>query len=272
MQSKWIGTAAAIVVALSLSSPALGEPYGEPDPTPPPVPNLVVATASVTAVSSTQWEVAFVTRNASMVKARNTTTAIRKNGSTVLATRYVPALDAGASFADKVRVERSGCYIPVELVADYNTVVVESSESNSRWAIGLSSAACTSLPSYRVKATTFYAADESHWDKAGSDEPYFVFSAVGADGTADTVRSRTFGDVDSGESRTFASTEGCIWTTSCTALRAPFGLGLSVQLWEHDYGDMDDIRAKTAEAFGSEEESPRPASIVNEGSPSLEGS
>jgi hypothetical protein len=92
-------------------------------------------------------------------------------------------------------------------------------------------------PTYKVKMVSFRAADESGRDWLGSDEAYWVVSSVGADGTAKTFRTRTFGDVDSGETRTFGVTEGCIFSTTCGAATAPDGIGLSIQLLEEDDDD-----------------------------------
>ena len=119
-------------------------------------------------------------------------------------------------------------------------------------AVGL---ACTTAapamaaPTYKVKMVSFRAADESGRDWLGSDEAYWVVSSVGADGTAKTFRTRTFGDVDSGETRTFGVTEGCIFSTTCAAATAPDGIGLSIQLLEEDNGDAAAIVAKARDYF-----------------------
>ena len=101
-------------------------------------------------------------------------------------------------------------------------------------------------PRYTVKTLHFRAADESHWDAWGSDEPFWVFSAVGTDGTNRTTRTSDFGDVDSGDTRSFTH---WIWGNSCWGETAPNGIGMSIQLWEHDNGDMASIRNKTKEYF-----------------------
>src|SRR4051812_9044469 len=60
-------------------------------------------------------------------------------------------------------------------------------------------------PTYQVKMVSFSADDESGWDWLGSDEPYFIMSSVGRDGTNQTDRTRVFGDVDSGDTRSFGA-------------------------------------------------------------------
>lgn len=101
-------------------------------------------------------------------------------------------------------------------------------------------------PRYTVKTLHFYAADESHWDRWGSDEPYWIFSAVGGEGTSRTTKTGKFGDVDTGDTRSFTH---WLWGNSCWGETAPEGIGLSIQLWEHDNGDMTAIRDKTKEYF-----------------------
>jgi hypothetical protein len=104
-------------------------------------------------------------------------------------------------------------------------------------------------PQYKVKMLKFTADDESNLDVAGSDEPYFVFSSVGTDGTSATRRSATFGDVDSGDTRPFGSAD-YMWGTKCHGKTAPMGIGYSVELFEHDLGSSEDTRKKVAQYFG----------------------
>lgn len=104
-------------------------------------------------------------------------------------------------------------------------------------------------PTYRVKMLKFRAADESGYDWLGSDEVYWVVSSVGADGTAATFKTRTFGDVDTGETRTFGASEGCAFPTTCGSAVAPDGIGMSIQLIEEDNGDAAAIVAKAASWF-----------------------
>jgi hypothetical protein len=106
-------------------------------------------------------------------------------------------------------------------------------------------------PSYTIKATSFRCVDETGPDWWGSDEPYWIFGST-AGGTASTARSRTFGDIDSGDSATFAPGEGCLWGTDCAPRDFPGGeIGAHIELWEHDYGDPTKIQAGVATAFAA---------------------
>jgi hypothetical protein len=106
-------------------------------------------------------------------------------------------------------------------------------------------------PTYTIKATQFRCNDETGTDFLGSDEPFWIFGSLGA-GTAVTTRSQVFGDVDSGESRTFGSNEGCIWGQNCLPQDFPEGeIGTLIQLWEHDFGDPKKIQAGVAAAFAA---------------------
>jgi hypothetical protein len=57
-------------------------------------------------------------------------------------------------------------------------------------------------PRYKVEAISFRADDESGWDWTGSDEPIWAFHGVSGTGAA-VDSAQEFGDVDTGESRTF---------------------------------------------------------------------
>jgi hypothetical protein len=126
----------------------------------------------------------------------------------------------------------------------------------------LAPAAHAATPQYKVEALSFRAADESGTDKYcipwvgcvdPSDEPYWIYSSVGSDGSATSRKSHVFGDVDTGETRTFSSSERCMFGNLsngvCYGKSAPAGIGLSVQLWEEDDGDASANLAKTAEYF-----------------------
>lgn len=109
---------------------------------------------------------------------------------------------------------------------------------------------------YSIKAVFFEAVDESEWDGDFyfpiSDEPYFIFSSVGTEGTASTTVSRTFDDVDSGETRHFSSSEGCLWGgASCAGATAPVGVGVSIATWESDIGLTENTWDKTRDAFAT---------------------
>lgn len=107
-------------------------------------------------------------------------------------------------------------------------------------------------PRYTIKATSFRCNDRQTDSIFGpSNEPYRIFGSLGG-GTAVTTRSHIFDDVDSGESRTFSSTEGCIWGQNCAAQDLPDGeIGSLIQLWEHDEGNVDKIKAGVAAAFAA---------------------
>lgn len=107
-------------------------------------------------------------------------------------------------------------------------------------------------PRYTIKATSFRCNDRQTDSVFGpSNEPYWIFGSLGG-GSAVTTRSGIFGDVDSGESRNFSSTEGCIWGQNCAAQDLPDGeIGTLIQLWEHDEGNPDKIKAGVAAAFAA---------------------
>lgn len=115
-----------------------------------------------------------------------------------------------------------------------------------------SSGGAVAPPRYVVRAVEFRAIDETNWDGnflfPVSDEPYWVMSSVGEEGTARTKRSGVYGDVDSGETRRLGM---CLWGRlfCLQGQEAPNGIGFSIQLWEHEFGDVNAIREKTRQAF-----------------------
>jgi hypothetical protein len=100
---------------------------------------------------------------------------------------------------------------------------------------------------YVVKVDKFRCGDESGPDWSGSDEPYWVFTAKTDNTPARTTRSQVFGDVDSGDVRRFdtAGNRNVVWPADGTAGGATGPIGLSIQLWEHDQGEPDKVRAVT---------------------------
>ena len=242
------GPAMAGAFAAPASAALPGDDLGT-DPAGPGAPDLRVSAASVTPVSATEWQIAYTVRNdgagpaeASVVTFRNNDTAA------LLAQRSVPSLTAGGSRSETIRITRSSCYVPVRVEADATRTAGDMLTGNNlRWAVG-QSLPCSSLPRYRVKAVSFNAGDESNFDGAGSDEPYWIFNTV-SNGAPVARRSTVFGDVDSGESRNFASTDGCIYGGCTGSAQAPHGLGFSIQLWEKDLGHADQTLYDTAEAF-----------------------
>jgi len=105
---------------------------------------------------------------------------------------------------------------------------------------------------YTIKATKFRCNDRASDAIFGpSNEPYWIFGSLGQ-GSAVTTRSKVFGDVDSGEKRTFDPDDGCIWGQNCSAQDLPNGEVASlVQLWEHDSGNPEKIRKGVEAAFGA---------------------
>lgn len=113
-------------------------------------------------------------------------------------------------------------------------------------------------PRYIVRAAKFVCVDESGVDIFGSDEPYWVFTARGADPNVHTTRSKVFGDVDSGDTRPFASDNGrnVIWPRKGATAGAAGPIALAIQLWEADQGDPSEISEKTERAFDLGAEAP----------------
>jgi hypothetical protein len=123
--------------------------------------------------------------------------------------------------------------------------------------VALSSGAGTPRPTaatsrYSIKATTFRCNDETGADVFGSDEPYWIFGALGGTNPI-TTRSQTFEGVDSGDTFTFPALDGCIWGESgtCAPLTMPEQVGVLVQLWEHDFGDPKAVQKGVAAAFAA---------------------
>ena len=84
-----------------------------------------------------------------------------------------------------------------------------------------------------------------------SNEAYWIFGSTDGDETKAT-RSSVFGDVDSGESRNFAATDGILWGLNGAAQALPDGeVGALISLWEHDEGDPKEIQAGVAAAFAA---------------------
>jgi hypothetical protein len=108
-------------------------------------------------------------------------------------------------------------------------------------------------PRYTVRAVRFVAVDESGPDRLGSDEPFWVFTAADPNGEVHTVRSRVFGDVDSDETRTFASenSRNVVWPEKGDTNGSSGPIALTIQLWEQDQGDLDGIAKKTELAFAA---------------------
>jgi hypothetical protein len=60
---------------------------------------------------------------------------------------------------------------------------------------------------YVVMPHTMHCHDETHWDWMGSDETFFVFRDPVSQSA---VKTATFGNVDSGDTRPFSQANGCV--------------------------------------------------------------
>jgi CARDB len=243
------------IAALALAGVAGAVPpcCHEPPPPPPPPPpraNLVISEGTVTAVGSDQWQVSYTVSNRGNASAPSFYVDTHQNGTTLLRSSAQASLAAGASRSETMTFPRtSNCYLPVRFTADSHGNVAESSEyDNVRWAVGQTGSTCATLPRYQVKAVSFHANDETGWDWAGSDEPYWIFSGVGEPGTALTTTSHVFGDIDTGDTASFGSIEGCLYL-NCSGGKAPSGMGFNVELWEEDLGYSNDTLNAAAEGF-----------------------
>ena len=233
---------ATAVGALSAPAGAMDDTSGDPQP-------IDRADLSVTALSVTDaqsaWSIRYTVANKGSKAAPSTTVGI--SGAGVAATRGVPALGIGASHTATFQVPiTADCSVVVYATADSGRIVPEHNESNTRQAYGTRT---TCPPRYRVTAYSFTAVDESGVDGSGSDEPFWTFNAVSTGGTATSTRSPVFGGVDTGETYWFWNQ--CIFGCSgATAGQlAPDGIGMSIQAWEKDLGNVDQIYYDIADAF-----------------------
>jgi len=220
-------------------------------PLPPPKPNLVIGSASVAAYGTSEWELRYtVTNRGNAGTSTFFHVTAQQSGSILLKDTLYTSLAAGASRSETIHVPRNNaCYVSVRFSADPTHAVPESNEyDNDRWAVGVLSPTCATQPRYTVKAVSFHAYDETGIDWLGSDEPYWTFNSVGVDGTALSTKSRTFGDVDTGDTVNFGATEGCLYL-ACSGGPAPTGMGFSIQLWEHDLGSESQTLATIADYF-----------------------
>jgi hypothetical protein len=104
---------------------------------------------------------------------------------------------------------------------------------------------------YVMTAEKFRCGDESGLDFLGSDEPFWVFTGKDSSGNVNTHRSKTFGNVDSGDTRDFDSANGAnvIWPKK-GATRGDTGpIAVTVQVWERDQGNPDTVAQRTEQAF-----------------------
>jgi hypothetical protein len=89
---------------------------------------------------------------------------------------------------------------------------------------------------YAIEALSFHCRDESGVDIFGSDEPMFVFTWTNGS-TVSTIRTREFGDVDSGDRRPINQ-----FVAGSRDKGVPGPLGMSIQLFEMDQGGHDDVK------------------------------
>jgi len=239
----------ALAVALALAA-AAGAADGAPsdDPVITARPNLVISSASVVPYGTSEWEIRYTVANRGGLATPSFRVAVRQNGSTFIRDAYHAPLAPGASRSGTIHISRADCYIPLRLLADSTQLVAESAEyDNGRWTVGLTGASCPTQPRYRVNAVKFTAVDESGIDWTGSDEPYFKFTSIGADGAQHSWQSRVFRDIDTGDTVRFDGTEGCLYRllVVCSGYAAPNGIGFSILALEEDFGAEDLIGSQT---------------------------
>src|SRR4051794_16669884 len=113
-------------------------------------------------------------------------------------------------------------------------------------------------PKYVVRAVKFFCGDESGIDWTGSDEPVWIFTANDeATAGIKTRRSKEFSDVDSGDTRNFdMANNNVVWPQSAAATGGVGPVGLSIQLWEIDQGNADNIAKTTEKVLGVAEHVP----------------
>ena len=240
LRRSTLPAACALALCFASAAGALPPPGNPPDPPPPPSkPNLLFSAASVThGTTVNDWVISYTVANRGTAAANLFRVSVQQDGGNAPIKDTFMTLAAGASRSDTVHVLRSSCYIAIRFTADPGRVVGETNENdNVRSAIDSTSATCPTQPRYAVKAVSFHANDETGWDILGSDEPYWIFNGVGVDGTQRSTASHVFGDIDTGDTASFAATEGCMYI-SCAGGIAPNGMGFSVQLWESDQADV----------------------------------
>lgn len=114
------------------------------------------------------------------------------------------------------------------------------------------------MSNYTVRIIKFKCVDESGIDFLGSDEPCWIFTAKDNQGVVSTCRSKEFSNVDSGNIEKFQTdnNRNVVWPRKGAAGGAPGPIALTVQLWDIDQGNPDDIERKTEKAFDLGAEAP----------------
>ena len=241
--------ATAVIVAglTTLASPAGALPVGggnPPDPTDRP--DLKLTALSVSPVGN-NWAISYTVANGGQLAAGPSQLAFN-GGAGVSTVVSLTSLAAGTSRSGSLQVARPGpCFVYLYGTVDSAKTVTESNESNNtRTAVGV---VPPCPPRYKITASSFHAVEESGIDGAGSDEPYWIFSTVSNGGTASSRASQVYGGIDEGDTQVFAAADSCLWGCGAAGAEAPFGIGLSVQLWESDLGHVSDTLHDTADAF-----------------------
>jgi hypothetical protein len=224
----------------------------DPDKDPPPsasMPNLQFSAGTVEPFGQSQWEIRYTVVNRGVTSTPAFHVAVQENGAATIKDTVQPVLAPGFSRSEIIHVNRTGCYFAVRFVADSTRVVRESSElDNERVVTAMTSPLCSQLPKYKVRLFEFRAIDEFGPDIPGSNEPYWLTNTVGPPGSHRTLASHVFGNIDTGSTASFGVTEGCMYL-SCSGGAAPFGIGLSIQLWERDNDDLAKVLQETSDQF-----------------------
>jgi hypothetical protein len=105
---------------------------------------------------------------------------------------------------------------------------------------------------YVLRVVEFLSGDESGIDRSGSDEIYWIFTALDPSGTTHTTRSQEWGSIDSGDTREFPTEndQDIVWPAPGAAEGAPGPIELFVQVWEADIaGEAERALERTRDAF-----------------------
>ncbi len=160
----------------------------------------------------------------------------------LLAKENTVVVDAAAILDDRLTLADRPA-LPPSLLAAYGCGLTVAADHGRR-----------SRPTMKcgVKATCFKCDDETGWDLAGADEPYWVFGALDIGGNhPSTARSRVFPDVDTGEFRRFTPAEGRIWGPGGAPMELPSTLAVVVSLWEHVGGTLEEMDAVVQGVYGA---------------------
>jgi hypothetical protein len=105
-------------------------------------------------------------------------------------------------------------------------------------------------PTYTIKATSFDCIERATDAVLGpANEPYWIFGLI-SPGSAVTTRSQVFSNVNDGSHRDFQPFDGCLWGQNCAPQDLPdTQIGAAIQLWEHDEGNVEQVKATAASGF-----------------------